>query len=282
MTIAVTMFSSLLPKPKHTTYDDSLRITLKTSSSKQVLVPNQINTVSKRETAIQSSYQDTIPLKVKYPNLKHHFPRTYDESTVQDTKATIDNLIQKLNGNDPNADNDKTSFVNYNPSSSSDSRVIQIKNYKEDPMLPPKFKLRKNRHKDPSPPPPILKNDSNLPKLTKEDRAKWNIPSAISNWKNNLGYTIDLNKRVMAANGGMDPSEASPDFNLEKFSELSSALENADKQARDEIKLRNELLKEQALQNQAEKEQLLKNLAEKTRSKRSLNPSHSSNKKSRY
>lgn len=230
---------------------------------------------------VQASYQDTIPLKVKYPNLKHHFPR-YDlescpddslKTCLNETRAVINRLIDQKNGIDPDAKDkaNETTFVKYTPNSLTDDsteRVIQIRNYQEDPMLPPKFKLRKNRHREPSPPPPILKNTSATEnKLTKEDRAKWNIPAAISNWKNNQGFTISLDKRMLAANGG-SASSSSP-INLEKFGQLSEALEKADKEAREDIKVRNEALRERALKEQREKEMKLKELAESARAERS-------------
>lgn len=324
------MFSSLLPAPKYATYDPTTKISLKTEQKSKSTIPRLVDNVITSKTItniqptsnailnvqvnsdgslnysstialanflssrrVQASYEDTIPLKLKYPNLKHHFPR-YDLETCPDdslvkclneTRAVIDKLIDQKNGIDPEAKAkvNETSFVKYTPNSltnDSNERVVQIKNYQEDPMLPPKFKLRKNRHREPSPPPPILKNTSSTDnKLTKEDRDKWNIPAAISNWKNNQGFTISLDKRMLAANGG---SESTAPINLEKFGKLSEALEKADKEARENIKIRNEILHEKALKEQQEKEMKLKELAEITRLERSNTRKRSGNDNSEY
>ncbi|KAK6458170.1 component of the spliceosome [Scheffersomyces xylosifermentans] len=237
---------------------------------------------------VQASYEDTIPLKKLIPNLKHHFPR-YDLETcpddslkecVEETRDVVSAIINSKLGIDENKKSSDVTYVKYKTNSVIDNedgieeedgrgreRIIQIRNYQEDPMLPPKFKLRKNRHKNPSPPPPILKDtSSSQAKLTKEDREKWRIPAAVSNWKNNQGFTISLDKRMKAANGGEDGKAA--DVNIEKFGNLSSALEDADKQARDDIKLRNEMLRELAIKEKKEKEERLRDLAELTRNER--------------
>lgn len=125
-------------------------------------------------------------------------------------------------------------------------RTVEIRDYQEDPMLPPKFKLRKNRHKNPSPPPPVLRA-APTEKMSKETKDKWKIPSAVSNWKNNQGFAISLGKRVVAASGGS--VAAGHSINVEKFGQLLLALENADKEAREEIRIRNEQRKHQQQQH---------------------------------
>lgn len=313
------MFSSLLPRPKHSDYRPSIFLAQETNGQKQTQAlrtlvapgldqetvisnPSDLaGTISKLHLnpdgtlnynltiasaanggsrKVQASYEDTIPLKKRFPNLKHHFPR-YNLKTcpddslktcVRETKDVINGLINaKLHGTTETKVND-SQIVNYQSSSvlndnEDRGRVILIRSYEEDPMLPPKFKLRKNRHKDPSPPPPILKNTTaNDKKLTKEERAAWNIPSAISNWKNNQGFTIALDKRMMAANGGSELQ--GPEVNIEKFGDLSSALETAERDARDELKIRNEKLKELAIKEKQEQQLKLRELAELTRAER--------------
>lgn len=330
------MFSSLLPKPKYSLDASSikerlisparkseeksvLQIRQYTGDNKQLIINNpsensaikslHINddgTVNYNSTIaanltdssnVQASYADTIPLKKRYPNLIHHFPR-YDLDSCPDeslsiclseTRDIIKKLIDEQNGITDRASSNQPQVIKYKSRSLENEddlnrgreRTIQISDYKEDPMLPPKFKLRKNRHKNPSPPPPILKKASSV-KLTKEEKEKWKIPSAISNWKNNQGFVISLDKRMLAANGGsiMEPQER----DLNKLAELNDALEQADKKAREEITIRNEMLKQKAIREQKEKELKLKELAELTRNER-LNsnkrsgPSHHSSRK---
>lgn len=305
------MFSTLLPKPQNAAHQtipvvllkDPVRSALvvvskKPSSQPQVIAnPNasqrtlaqlhvDVNgavdyakTVSLSQDssrAVQASYEDTIPLKEKYPNLKHHFPRYTlqncpDDSlavVLESTRQLIDDLIAKADGA-PEKSNEPT-YVSYTPSGIDEAedrgRTIEIRDYKEDPMLPPKFKLRKNRHKDPSPPPPVLKPTSTV-KVTKELKDQWKIPSVVSNWKNNQGFAISLDKRVKASSGGGLAGETS--INVEKFGLLSLALENAHNQARDEIRIRNQQRKDQSAQEQREKEKQIKLLLERTRKERS-------------
>lgn len=205
----------------------------------------------------QADFNDTIPLKKKFPNLVHQFPRKVDDEVIQETKAVIDKL---LNGD---VVSETVEYMDYQPNnvvSKTESKTIQVHTLQTDPLLPPKFKLKKNRHRPPSPPPPVLKATS-TEKLTKEEKDYWNIPSAISNWKNNQGFTIALDKRATELTD-------TPEVNLEGFASLSQALDNADKQARQEIKIRNDMLKQKAIQDAEEKELKLKQLIDITRRER--------------
>lgn len=308
---SIHMFSSLLPKPQHAAHEtipvvflkdpvrSALVVVSENTSLKPQLIPNpnatertlaelyvDVNgTVDYAKTvslsqdssrAVQASYEDTIPLKEKYPNLKHHFPRYTLQncpddslaSVLESTRQVINDLIAKNAG--VSEKSAEPTFVTYTPSGIDETedrgRTIEIRDYKEDPMLPPKFKLRKNRHKDPSPPPPVLKPTSTV-KVTKELKDQWKIPSVVSNWKNNQGFAISLDKRVKAASGGGIAGEAT--INVEKFGLLSLALEDAHNKARDEIRIRNQQRKEQSIQEQQQKEEQIKQLLERTRMERS-------------
>ncbi|EGV61980.1 mRNA splicing protein [Yamadazyma tenuis] len=319
------MFSSLLSRPKHSDYFQPIKLGSKKSNinTRVLVVPekesqvqvvhndnsNSHSTLSKfylnkdgtlnynmtiaaqaSDHRFHSSYEDTIPLKKRFPNLKHSFPKQTlatcpDDSVqkcVEETELVIKQLISQQSGED---NKESTQYANV---TSSDvlgeergrERQIQIKNYQEDPMLPPKHKLRKNRHTEPSPPAPILKNTTGSEKLTKEEQAKWKIPAAVSNWKNSQGFTISLDKRMQAST-----SNETHSVNLSKLSELTSALDDAEKQAREDIKIRNELRKEMMAQQEKEKELKLKELAELTRNqnnKRRHYDYNDANKRSRY
>lgn len=291
------MISSLLPRPKHSTLD-TIPVILpetQTTSTVRLLVPlNTSNTtkdidleksnpqeysravveIAGNKAAVQTSYEDTIPLKVRYPHLKHHFPRYTLETCpddslrkcLEETTEVVTKLLAQAEGIEEKKE--EISVVELTTDGLADDvrgRTVEIRNYQEDPMLPPKFKLRKNRHKNPSPPPPILKA-APAEKITKETKDKWKIPSAVSNWKNNQGFAISLGKRVVAASGGSLGSDAS--INVEKFGQLSLALEEADKQAREEITIRNEQRRLAAVREQEEKQQKLNALVEKSRERR--------------
>lgn len=299
------MISSLLPRPKHAAHETIPVILPKPKSKFTALLPTSVLLAHKPEQqvgldptdleksknpqdysqrvvqitgstgVVQTSYEDTIPLKVRYPHLKHHFPRYTlsncpDDSLsvcLEETRDAINKLIAQAEGTAELGDAVTVVEMTTDGLHEEDSRgrTVEIRNYQEDPMLPPKFKLRKNRHKNPSPPPPILKAGP-TEKVTKELKDKWKIPSAVSNWKNNQGFAISLGKRVVAASGGSLSTDAT--INVEKFGELSLALNEADKQAREEISIRNEQRKEAALREQQEKQQQLKALVERSRIER--------------
>lgn len=290
------MISSLLPRPKHSRYlqpvlgahgsgeesqsqdrGKNLQRAAVSSAVQRVPKTNVVDASTKvlsyadiATRGAQSTYQDAIPLKKRYPNLRHHFPRYTretcpDESLeicISETKKAIDKILG-IEGEDSKKKS-AVSYVKY--AAGDEERTLEIRQVQVDPMLPPKFKLRKNRHREPSPPPPILKDTSlATQKLTKEDREKWNIPAAVSNWKNNQGFALSLDDRIRAANSGDSTSDV---LNVEKFSTLSSALEGADKEARVEIAMRNRIRQEQAIKDQQEKEEKLRELAVRARNEK--------------
>lgn len=304
------MFSSLLPRPKHSAYlqpvllDEGYSGNTETHSNdkneailnheltkykssstkneidvnKRIITMNQIGTHRNL-----SKYEDSIPLKKRYPQLKHHFPRytleTCPDNTIEDCVAETKKVIDELLGvGSEKKTSQDASIIKYKSKDSDEDRIVQIRTLQEDPMLPPKFKLRKNRHREPSPPPPILKDTASATqKLTKEDRERWTIPAAVSNWKNNQGFALSLEDRIRAAHGG--DSSSSDVLNVEKFSLLSNALESADKEARVEITMRNKMRQEQAAKEQKEKEAKLRELAERARNEKYRRPDHDNREK---
>ncbi|CDK27203.1 unnamed protein product [Kuraishia capsulata CBS 1993] len=159
---------------------------------------------------------------------------------------------------------DKPTYVKYTPSSviqRSDTpkqRKIKIVDKQIDPVLPPKFRHKKTPARPPSPPAPVL--HAPAPSVSAEDQKKWYIPPAISNWKNPNGFTIAIDKRLASTGAGLHDVEVN-----KNFADLSEALELADKQAREEIKLRAEIQKKLAEQKAAEKENRLRQIAEESR-----------------
>lgn len=293
------MFSSKLPTPLHSdqksvkvnlpkqkTQSTALLVTSKTPSSTQKQDDPELSKSQDYSRSVieatggpahaQILYEDTIPLKKKFPRMKHHFPRytldTCPDSSIKDclegTREVVQRLLAQQLGTETEVPQDET--VTYIPPSLDEDennrgRTVQVTTRQEDPMLPPKHKLRKNRHQNPSPPPPLLKK-APTEKITKEVKEKWAIPSVVSNWSNNKGFSISLRKRQEAASGGQVAENSN--INIEKFSLLALALENADQQAREDIKVRNEERQKLAQQEQIEKERKLKELVSKTRDER--------------
>jgi SNW domain-containing protein 1 len=102
-------------------------------------------------------------------------------------------------------------------------------------------------------------------KLSKEEREEWNIPACISNWKNTRGYTIPLDKRLAADGRGLrDDTTINSNF-----ATLSESLYLAERQAREEVRLRSLVQKRQAESERERRERELRELAMKARMGRS-------------
>ncbi|KAL6454203.1 PRP45 Pre-mRNA-processing protein 45 [Candida maltosa Xu316] len=231
------MFSTLLSRPKNAPYDPSYHFL--PSKKQQEPQPNNV----------PSQYDTTVPLKKRFPDLVHNFPKPQlDQELINQTKAVIDSI---LNTTEPSQKD--TNYINYENQVGGEAQVIQIRTLEEDPMLPPKHKLRKNRHERVEEDVTIVK-DTNTKKLSKADSDYWNIPAAVSNWKNSQGFTIGLEKRMIGREHG------GSEMNIQKFGDLSSALNDADRAAREELKKRNELKLEQERKEKRLREERLKQM----------------------
>lgn len=147
----------------------------------------------------------------------------------------------------------------YNPSAA--NRVIQMVPAQVDPMMPPKHKHLKAPRGPAEDPVPIL--HAPPPKLTKEEKAQWNIPACISNWKNSRGFTIPLDKRLAADGRGLRDHSIS-----NNFATLSESLYVAEKQARQEVRLRAQVQKKLIIQEKEQREEELRQLAQQARMER--------------
>ena len=63
--------------------------------------------------------------------------------------------------------------------------------------------------------------------MTAKEQQDWKIPPCISNWKNNRGYTIPLDKRLAADGRGLQDHTIN-----DNFAKLAQALYMADREAR--------------------------------------------------
>merc|ERR1719276_483571 len=98
--------------------------------------------------------------------------------------------------------------------------------------MPPKHQHKKAPRGPAEDPVPVLHAPPQ--KLTKAERAAWNVPACISNWKNTRGYTIPLDKRLAADGRGLR-DDATINQN---FATLSESLYVAERQAREEVRTR--------------------------------------------
>lgn len=218
------------------------------------------------ETA-HTRYDDTVPLKTRYPRMPHRFPRPSRDdpdvmATINDTRRIVDDILAKLIA--PTT----TATASSEPTTATIAgKQVQVLEYKVDPLLPPQFKLRKNRHSPPPPPPPVLKPTTDEA-LTPEERQQWQIPLVVSNWKNNLGFNISLEHRTKMM------ATADTSVNFEGFGALNRALDDADVQARQRIAANNQRAQEQAQRDREHADRELDELAQFVRRQRQPDDRH--------
>ena len=130
--------------------------------------------------------------------------------TAERTKTALEKLVNgKIKAAQPKNVPDstgKTSFIRYTPGLQNGAvglkqRIIKMTEVVEDPLEPPRFKHKKIPRGPPSPPPPVLRSPPR--KATAAEQKEWMIPPCISNWKNNKGFTIPLDKRLAADGRGL-------------------------------------------------------------------------------
>merc|ERR1719244_1667809 len=129
-------------------------------------------------------------------------------------------------------------------------------------MSPPRFKINKKIPRGPpSPPAPVMHSPTR--KVTVKEQQDWKIPPCISNWKNQKGYTIPLDKRLTADGRGLQQAHIN-----ENFPKLAEALYLADRKARESVEARAQLEKKIAAKEKESKEMKLRELAQKAREER--------------
>lgn len=192
-----------------------------------------------------------------------------EEKELQKTKHAIEKeLERKGNAGRAQPQHREAEFVRYTPSklveghnSGCAQRLLRLEDVAVDPLDPPRFKHKRVPAARFSPPPPVLHSPTR--KLTLQDQQDWKIPPCVSNWKNQKGYTIPLDKRVAA--DGRNLQDVSVN---DKFASLSEALYIAERQAREEIRLRNEVKKQKKIREEELREQQLRQLAAQARAER--------------
>jgi len=177
-----------------------------------------------------------------------------------------------VNANTSKGIEEKTQFIKYTPrpdapgyNPAAAQRVIQMVPAKVDPMMPPKHKHKKAPRGPAEDFVPVLHAPPT--KLSKEERAKWDVPACISNWKNTRGYTIPLDKRLAADGRGLRENTINSNF-----ATLSESLYVAERQARQEVRLRAQVQKKLGMQEKDRREDELRQLANQARLERSRGP----------
>lgn len=213
----------------------------------EIALPSQ---QEEEETAAKTQAAFAAMLSSKVAMGKASGSALVNAATSQNQEEKTQFIEYKSNPNAPG----------YNPTAA--KRIIQMVPAQLDPMMPPKHKHTKA---------PAGPADDFIPvlhappeKLSKEERDAWNVPACISNWKNTRGYTIPLDKRLAADGRGLrDDTTINSNF-----ATLSESLYLAERQAREEVRLRALVQKRQAESEREKRENELRELAMKARMER--------------
>ena len=219
---------------------------------------------------IQARHEDVSEKKFSTDELRK--PDAEEEAAT--TEATKKALEKVLNGKivaskataveATNSDNKEPTYVRYTPSQqigNVKTRIIRVSSMQSDPLEPPKFKNKKAPRGPGSPPVPVMHSPPR--KVTVKDQQDWKIPPCISNWKNNKGYTIGLDKRLAADGRGLQETIIN-----DNFAKLSESLYIAERVAREEVAKRAEIEKRIKLKEKEKKEDMLRKLAQEARMER--------------
>ncbi|SMR59747.1 unnamed protein product [Zymoseptoria tritici ST99CH_3D1] len=221
---------------------------------------------------VHASFKDLIPLRQRADVGDISLEKPSEEE-VQASKERTQMALQGLVAGTLAAQKPKNvkgttrpepTFVRYTPAnqmgdnSKKQDRIMKIVQRQQDPMEPPKHKIKKVPRGPPSPPPPVMHSPPR--KLTAEDQEAWKIPPPVSNWKNPKGYTVPLDKRLAADGRGLQDVTIN-----DKFAQFAEALHTADRHAREEVQQRQRMQQRLAEKEKEAKEDNLRQLAAKAR-----------------
>ncbi|CAE6476560.1 unnamed protein product [Rhizoctonia solani] len=223
---------------------------------------------------VQSQFKDLVPIahRTDLTDEDRLMERPSEEevqATADRTRAALEKLVNgKIKAAQPKNVPDstgKSTFVRYTPSQQNgngmNQRIIKITEVVEDPMEPPRFKHKKVPRGPPSPPPPMLRSPPR--KATAAEQKEWMIPPCISNWKNNKGFTIPLDKRLAADGRGLQDVHIN-----DNFAKFSESLFIADRHAREEVRQRSLMQQKIVEKEKAAKEEQLREMAQRARAER--------------
>ena len=229
---------------------------------------------------VQSKFTDLVPLSQRddLKDRQRSIDRPSEEevlSTAERTRLALESIVHgKVKSTQPKnvpGASANTSYLRYTPASQGPDgkkqRIIKMTEVVEDPLEPPKHRFKKVPNGPPSPPAPVLRSPPR--KVTAQEQKEWMIPPCISNWKNNKGYTIPLDKRLAASGRGMQDVEVN-----DNFAQFAEALNMADRHAREEVRQRNIMQQKIAAQEKAAREESLRMLAQRARDERAGISSH--------
>eukprot|EP00172_Hildenbrandia_rubra_P003245 Plantae.Rhodophyta-Hildenbrandia_rubra.ctg4950.p1 GENE.Plantae.Rhodophyta-Hildenbrandia_rubra.ctg4950~~Plantae.Rhodophyta-Hildenbrandia_rubra.ctg4950.p1 ORF type:complete len:551 (-),score=82.77 Plantae.Rhodophyta-Hildenbrandia_rubra.ctg4950:695-2347(-) len=222
---------------------------------------------------VHSSYESLVEKHFKEDELERPSRKEADETTQRTRTALESRVERKIVASKPSqlrgsATRRQSSYVRYTPANTSSlqnsgasQRIIKMMAAPIDPMEPSRFKQKKAPLNPPSPPAPVLHSPTR--KVSKEELADWKIPPCVSNWKNNHGYTIPLDKRLAADGRDLQDNRIN-----DRFASLAESLYVAEKTARAEVEARAKVQRKKALKEKEAQEMKLRDLASKARQER--------------
>lgn len=223
---------------------------------------------------VQSSFKDLVPMANRADMTEEDRAMLRPgEEEVNDTRERTRQALERITHGKikaaqpkhvPKVNGDAT-YIRYTPANQgaeSKQRIIKMTEVQEDPLEPARFKHKKIPRGPAEPPPPVMHSPPRA--VTAEEQKDWMIPPCISNWKNNKGYTVPLDKRLAADGRGLQ--DMSINDNFAKFSE---ALYVADRHAREEVRARAQMQQLLAQKEKTQKEENLRLLAQRAREERS-------------
>jgi len=217
---------------------------------------------------VYSSARDLIEREPDEDDLVRPGEEEEMETTALTQEALSKNIQTKIAAAVPAKPAQKqaeATYFRYTPEGQNkQQRVIKLVEKPVDPFEPPKFKHKKVVRGPGSPPVPIVHSPPR--KLTQKDFEEWKIPPCISNWKNQRGLTIALDKRLAADGRGLQK----PQIN-DKFAQLAESLYLAERNARTMVEQRAEINKLSAEKVRREKEEQLAEMAARARNARTNN-----------
>lgn len=227
---------------------------------------------------MQTEYKDLVPLSqrtdIKDKDRASGFERPSQEQVMNNTERTrlaLEAITKGRNkpvvpkSSSQQGNQQAAQFIRYTPGQqgvgNGTQRIIKMTEAARDPLEPPRHRFRKTASGPPPPPPLVLRSPPR--KVTAQEQKDWMIPPAISNWKNNKGYTIPLDKRLAADGSGIKDVVIN-----DNFAQFAEALNLADRHAREEVRQRSIMQQKLAAKEKAAKEEHLRNLAQRAREER--------------
>ncbi|AOW02713.1 uncharacterized protein YALI1_C16395g [Yarrowia lipolytica] len=220
---------------------------------------------------VQTSYDSLIPLRERIDAGTVSLEKPGEEAEQSTALATQAAFDKRLAANDKSGTKNKSDpqYIRYTANSmmgtegGESQKIIKMVDLPQDPLEPPKFKHTKVPGRPASPPAPILRSPPR--KLTAQDQKDWAIPSTVSNWKNQKGFTISLDKRMAADGRGLEDVKVN-----ENFAKFSEVLNQNEKTMRDDIGKRREMQQRVAERQAQEQEEKLRELARRARQEREV------------